>query len=525
MKRSLLIFITAFSISALSYGQGEMDAHRNSKTELSGSARGLGMAGAFGALGGDITGVTANPAGIAVYRSSELLTTMNFSSANIKTNWKGTGESDSKFKFNVDNIAYMGYFPLGDDVVSGVNFGFAYNKLKDFDRNYKSHGFGMKTSLSDFIATDATLGGYSVDGLKYLKDSYDPYRKSNAPWIDVLGFNGKLIQEENGKYVSYLLDNETIDHEMDVTERGHIETYDFTAGTSFSEKLYLGITFSLTDLHYSISSRYSEFYGTTTDGFDLTNGMTEDGAGYQVSVGAIFKPIDELRIGLAYHSPTWYDMDRSFWGKTHAVYEADKIDEEFSAPRNDPYAVTDYRLQTPQRLTAGIAGIIASRAILSLDYELTDYTAMDMAESDGYSDVFDKQENSYINQDFRKASTVKIGAEFRVTPQFSVRAGYAWMQNPYTTSVREGNVGVMLPYTGTIPHYTIEGDVDYITCGLGYRFTRSFYIDAAFVYRTQTDDLYYFPKYLEKGQLLVDSTPAKFENKMYKGVLTLGYKF
>ncbi len=522
MKRKLLIFVTALSMSVLSYGQGEIDAFRNSKTELSGSARGMGMAGAFGALGGDITGVAANPAGIGVYRSSEVMTTMNFSSNNVKTDWKGSILSDSKFKFNFDNIAYMGYFPLGSETVSSINFGFAYNRLKNFDRDYNSYGKGMKTSLSQFIARDASL--YSESDLE-VRPGYDPYR-GEAPWMDVLGYQGYLIQPVTGGFDSYLFPGETIDPELQVSERGSIETYDFTAGTNFSDKLYLGVTFSLTDMHYSLSSLYREFYGTVgNDGFDLRNNLTEDGAGYQVSVGAIFKPIDALRIGLAYHSPTWYDMSRSFYAGTETYYEADKIDVDANAPSEGPYAVYDYRLQSPQRWTASIAGIIGTKAIISLDYELTDYTAMDMAEADGSSLDFDKYDNYYIDQDFRKASTVKVGGEYRVTPQFSIRAGYAWVQNPYTTEMREGNQGVMMAFNSTIPHYTIDGDASYITCGLGYKFTKSFYIDAAFVYRSQTDDLYYFPKYFSDGQLLVNSTPAKFENKTYKGLVTLGYKF
>lgn len=526
MKRILLIFVVVFFASVMVYGQGEMDAHRSSKTDLYGSARGLGMAGAFGALGGDITGVAINPAGVGVYRSSEVLTTLNFSSANIKTDFGGSTASDSRFKFNFDNIAYIGYFPMGDETVSSINFGFAYNRLKNFDRNYSSYGKGMRSSLAKWIAKDATMSGHTIDELQ-ARQGFDPYRDSGAPWIDILGFNGNLIKPVSGGYDTYLFDNETVDPELNISERGSVETYDFTLGTNFSEKLYLGVTFSLTDMHYSISSRYSEFFGNTTDGFDLTNSLTEDGSGYGVSLGAIFRPVDALRIGLSYHSPTWYNMSRSFWGDIYSeITFDDKIEKtEASAPDKDPYGVFDYKLQTPHRWTASIAGIIGANAIVSLDYELTDYTAMDMQDSNGSSAYYDNNENLYINEDFRKASTVRIGAEYRVTPQFSIRAGYAWMQNPYVKQVKDGNVGIMISSTGTIPHYTIEGDVNYITCGLGYRFTKNFYMDAAFVYRTQTDDLYYFPKYFSDAQLLVDSTPAKFENKMYKGVLTLGYKF
>jgi long-subunit fatty acid transport protein len=98
------------------------------------------------------------------------------------------------------------------------------------------------------------------------------------------------------------------------------------------------------------------------------------------------------------------------------------------------------------------------------------------------------------------------------------------VQNPYEQNFKAGEKEVMI--IGTVPHYTIEGDINYFTAGIGYRFTPQFYIDAAFVYRTQTDDLYAFPSIWDKnGNYIVESTPAKLTNNTYKGLVTVGYKF
>ena len=56
--------------------QGEMDAYKFSQYDISGTARYMSMGGAFGALGGDISSMRTNPAGLGIYRSSEVLTTM-----------------------------------------------------------------------------------------------------------------------------------------------------------------------------------------------------------------------------------------------------------------------------------------------------------------------------------------------------------------------------------------------------------------------------------------------------------------
>ncbi len=526
MKKILILSAIAICSSSFSYGQGEIDAIRFSKNDLTGTARGIAMGGAFGALGGDITGISINPAGLGIYRSSEIVGTMNFSSTNIKTNWNGTSNSESKFKFNFDNLSYVGYFPTGNESMPCFNFSFAYNRLKNFDRNFTASGRGMATSLTDYLANISN--GIPVADLSFPKLGQaggNPYF-SGAPWMSVLAYQGHLINARPDGLTYYppeeLLEGDKVDPRLNVSERGAIDTYDFSLGTNVQEKLYLGLTFSFTDLSYSLSSVYSEnFPHGATNGFDLYNDLTSEGSGYQLSVGAIYRPTDALRIGVSYHSPTWYSMTDRFIGEVN--YD-DATGTGYTALTPDD-GIQEYKFRSPYHWTFSLASIIGSRAILSLDYEITDYRGMNLKDQNGYEFPDPDNPNVFISQDFKTASTVRAGIEYRVTPQLSARAGYAWMQNPYEKNFREGKIQVMT--SGTIPHYTLEGDASHFTCGLGYRITQNFYVDAAFVYRTQSDDIYYYSKFIntDTGQMIVDSTPAKSTNNMYKGVLTLGYKF
>ena len=116
-------------------------SYRYSQTELNGTARYLGMGGAFGALGGDISSMSSNPAGLGIYRSSEIVTTLSLSSIKAKSDWGGSKVDANKTKFNFDNIAYVGYFPTGNDEgLIGWNVGFSYNRVKNFNRNYRLRG-------------------------------------------------------------------------------------------------------------------------------------------------------------------------------------------------------------------------------------------------------------------------------------------------------------------------------------------------------------------------------------------------
>ena len=75
MKRIGIIMSVLALCGGTAFSQSQLDAFKYSQTELNGTARYLGMGGAFGALGGDISAMNTNPAGLAIYKSSEVVTT------------------------------------------------------------------------------------------------------------------------------------------------------------------------------------------------------------------------------------------------------------------------------------------------------------------------------------------------------------------------------------------------------------------------------------------------------------------
>ena len=89
MKRIFTLASLVLTLSASGFAQGEMDAFNLSYNDLTGTARGVAMGGAFGALGGYATGVAINPAGIGVYSSSEIVTTLNFTNRKAETSFLG----------------------------------------------------------------------------------------------------------------------------------------------------------------------------------------------------------------------------------------------------------------------------------------------------------------------------------------------------------------------------------------------------------------------------------------------------
>lgn len=530
MKKITYILFSFFMLTVPLFSQSEIDALRFSREDLYGTARAMSMGGAFGALGGDLTGVSINPAGIAVYRSSEVAGTMNWMKegsvvGDIKSN---------KTSFNLDNIGFVGYFPLRNDVMPLINFGFTYNRLKSFDKNVLGVGDSQGT-LVDYIYNDyqANLSSGNIkspDDLVSIKDKYDPFL--SQPWLPVLGRNAFLLHPDQSGTNLVPLDTrgDIPVGQIETYERGYIDNYDFTVGTTLNNVLNLGVSLSVKNVYYSLVSHYLEdFYDgdVHSGGYTLNNEMTVKGAGVGAKIGAIYRPVNSLRIGLAWHTPTWYALSETYGAEMEEdikYYLPSHVDYEEGGFGSAVFQ-NDYDLKTPGKIVASVATVLGSSFIASLDYELVDYSKMklrlpsnsldDPTWYDGHNDI--------ISQDHKLASTVKVGMEYRFTPQFSGRLGYAWMQNPYHADLVEfGNAVV----AGSSTIHRIEGDTHYYTGGLGYRFNRNFYLDMAIVYKTQKDDLYPFPNfYSSNGTLEVDAAPFSLKNNSVRGLLTLGYRF
>jgi long-subunit fatty acid transport protein len=357
-------------------------------------------------------------------------------------------------------------------------------------------------------------------------------------WLTVLGYNSFLVNETStGRYSTAIPENIAVSNDLFVEEKGAIDSYDFSIGTSISDVVNIGATVSMTDINYRLYSQYTEYMldgsGDIADNrrFDLYNWDRTDGAGWQVKAGIIVKPVEELRIGLSYHSPTWYnmtdhfaaDLSHNLSGVQGANLDANYARGEVLSYNGEEDAVYDYKFRTPDKWTVSLAAIIASKAIVSADYELTNYKN-NMRLHDRNGKNLSPDPNEYIKTDFRMSSALRVGIEYRFTSKFLGRVGYSWVQSPFTTDIKtNGNEVTTDPRSVT--QYAFDGDTHYITYGLGYQFIpqrrsddRSvsyFYTDIAFVMKSQKDDLYAF----------TGADKATLKTNAFQGLLTVGYKF
>lgn len=539
MKRILLSSAIAMSAMTL-FAQGAMDAYQFNQPDMKGTARFMSMGGAFGALGGDMTTISQNPGGIGVYRNSEIGFTVNFDIQNSTTESQIKKTNDNQFKFLLNNVGYIGSIRLNNSVMPFFNWGFTYNKAASFNRRY-SGGMNMKNSMSNYMAGIANSNNLTVGDVS-TTDHYDPYNPNDggfiSPWIAILGYDSYLInpQGRNGKtnWSGLWGDKTTGVGNFGVVESGGIDEYNISFGGNILDFLYWGMDFGITSLRFDQQVLWNEKLedaqianndGTivTTDAnWAMTNNYFVRGNGFNYKLGFIVKPIQELRLGFAFHTPTWYAMEEEYKAFTIYDYPDTDIRPGGAETNNGYYGYNDYKFSTPWRLIVSAAGVIGSKFIISADYEWTSYQGMNFSAYKEWG-VFNNAfyyENKDIDDYYQSTNTFRIGAEYRVLPQVSLRAGYANVSSPIKQEVRDNEYTI---YTaGTNPSYSMDNSINYVTCGLGFKY-KKFYCDLAYVYKHRSSDWHAFTPDPYSPEL--PSPQSKLTSDDHQIAVSMGIKF
>ena len=164
MKKFIILLSITFAVPFLLRAQDLSDALRYSSFQVQGTARAGGMGNAFGALGGDFTSVSINPAGLGLYRTSEFVLTPAFSQTQVETTYGGNLMTESKYNFSFNNLSYVAALTPYNQSETGlvsINIGIGYNRLKDFNTSILGGSNNMNGSFLDYIASSANADNWS----------------------------------------------------------------------------------------------------------------------------------------------------------------------------------------------------------------------------------------------------------------------------------------------------------------------------------------------------------------------------
>ncbi len=474
------------------------DALRFSNYQLEGTARAGAMGNAFGALGGDYTSVSINPAGLGLYRAGELVFTPAFGQSETESTYRGNMMTDSKYNFSFTNISYVSSLQTGANSETGMvnlNVGIGYNRLKDFNSTSLAGANNLNGSFLDYIADNATMNIWSdfYEQLAWDTDLLLYDEENNVYWHDL---------EESGYGQS---------QRKSISRQGSVDEYSLALGMNFNHKLYIGASVGVVDVYYKESSELLEW--DSNNNIPYFNDMQFDsylrttGTGYNGKIGIIFKPINEIRLGASVHTPTFYNLNDVFETTMYSSVTYDEGDTE-NYEALSPYSEYNYDLESPLRATLSGAFVIAKKGLLSVDYEFVNYGSASLRRGgDGYNFV---DENEEITEAYRSVGNLRVGGELLATQNISLRAGFELYPSAYNANA----FGESQP--------NADANMKVYSTGLGYR-NGGFFFDVAYrLTNMETNDLPY-PEpptdYYNMPEM------ANYKTVNNKVLFTLGFKF
>jgi len=491
MKPFILLALGVACTALDATAQNEVDALRYSQITFGGTARYNAMGGAFGALGADFSTLSSNPAGIGLYRKSELSFTPSIYNGSTSSTYNGMTESGSKSNLNIGNGGIVLTNNKHKSPEEGgwqtVSFGFGYNRLADFDNSSSVQGYNYTSSLTNVFVHNAA-GANPGDLINYTAGPGVDLNTCNA-------YNAFLIDNPGGgtNYVSYLPTGGVLQQRSAQTNGGMGETV-LTLGGNYDNKLYLGMTVGFDYIDYSSQSSYYETALRDSAGgihaFQMNQNLHTTGSGTNVKFGLIYRVNDWIRVGAALHSPTYFSMHDQYSSSINLTFR----DTARSAGSSSNY---DYHITTPARAIGSLAFIIAKKGLIGIDYEYVDYTTASLSSSD--PGVFTAA-NAAIQNKYTATGNIRIGAEYRVVDGISLRAGYAYYGNPYQSSAN------------------IDASRQSYSCGIGFR-EKNHFLDLAYVYTMYNVNSYLY------DPTIAAVNPISNALSNYSLMMTFGVKF
>jgi hypothetical protein len=478
MKKTIVILITSaiiFPAAAQYVEQGLMF----SQTFPSMTARSLGMGGAFSSLGGDLSSAYLNPAGLGLYRKSEITLSPGIGFINTNTEYQNEHGDDFRTSFLFGNAGFVtAHNTKKNKGLVGTSFALAYNRVNDFYRSVYMQGVNPNNSLADYFMDQAD--GIHPDDLLY--EGYYGER---------LAFDAYVIDTMRGSPTTY-----STPVPLPVTQERTIETaggmgeWSFGFALNISHIFYFGMGLGIHYLNYNktlVHSEYDDANLSEFNAFSYSEVTDQDGFAANFKCGFIVRPFPILRISGALHTPLYFHVNEDY-----AYYMSSSFDG--FKPYVEPiYGEFEYKLVTPLRVLGGLSVQIGKMGLVSADVEYIDHS--NIRYRNEYEDYDITYLNDYIEEDYKPVLNMKAGGEVRFGP-LSLRAGGGY-------------------YPSASSAYKMFEKADYteFTGGVGYR-GKIFYIDVGFsaLLHEEKYTLYY-------------NNIADLQTNRYRLITTYGIRF
>jgi hypothetical protein len=417
MKRTGLILVLTAMHSWL-FSQNADDAIRYSWTPMGGTALSMSMGGATGAIGGDFTSASINPAGLGLYRQSEWGISAGLAVASVKSNYLESGDDDRKVNFNIPNIHLVAYSPNANRLKTqgwlSTTFSVGYNKQANLCEIIRFSGNNVQNSMVNAFIEEAgdspsgSLNPFGAD-LAYQAFLIDPQTDSS-------GYTSLYGPLNGGVFQTGLIER-----------RGRIGETSFSFAGNYSNRFYVGAGLAIRRIVMESNYSYTEENASDSlpgfNSFTYSVDRTDRGTSVAFRAGIIARVIDNIRLGASVVLPLDYRINTT---STHRIendltvgYYEHTVDNEYN-----------FRLRQGARFTGSVVGVYGKRALLSLDFDLINYTAIRMLDE---AQSFEG-ENDAIREGLRTVGNIRVGGELRFNELYA-RGGLQINGSPYREDI------------------------------------------------------------------------------------------
>jgi hypothetical protein len=492
MRKYIILAIAGLSCSTLANSQNVNDLVRESQIYYSGTAKSTALGGAMGALGGDMSAISINPAISSTYLQSEFSLSPDISIATTKSQFTGISQNEYSTKLGLGSIGINGIMPTGNNSgLISISMFLTYNRLNNFNQDYSFTG-ESSSSLIKSYADNLNNPDNPFTAPQYL-----------ASYYEGLAYDSYLLNvDQNNMYYTNV--PAITRHTQTAEIKGNSGEWSFGGGANISHILYLGGSLNWVNSSYEYNMVQAEYDSRglgILNNFALNQYNKSTGNGFNYKLGAIVRPLDFIRLGFSMHSPTYFKFNTEYNNWIKASYDQSVNGATYyeAFPVEGRNAEFTYKQHTPWRYTGSAALILGKKGFVSFDYERVDYTSMSAKSTD---DIFFASDMSKdISTQLKAVNNYRIGVEYKIVEGIALRGGYALYGSPYSSN-----------------DINKDSKSQIVSGGIGY-FNNGFFFDIAYSARLNESKFY---QYYDPSNTLTPATNKLNDGKL---VVTMGWRF
>ena len=435
------------------------DALRYGVQNLNGTARFRAMGGAFGAIGGDMSAMNINPAGSAIFNYNQATISLSSFNKSNNANYFGTSSKTTENSLDINQLGAVFVFndKAGKSGWKKFVLGLNYENANNFDDFIVSEGVNPYNSMDSYFLRFANARPGNIEGAYY----------GDVDFIDqqaLLGFDSYILDYNSAgdNYYSNVPTGGNYYHKNTIEAKGYNGKFTANFSGAYEDKLYLGMNmnFHFTDYvrNSSLYERNSNPISNTPNNYGITaarfnNEVYTYGSGFSLNLGAIYKATDNVRVGLAYETPTWYRLNDELTQSisTSSTNGTDNFDDYYNPNVVNIYPT--YKIQTPSKLTASGTVLFGKKGLLSVDFISKNYAKTQFKPN---NEIIFSSLNTQIKNELQDNYELRIGGEYKIK-QWSVRGGYRYEQSPYKVDLAFGD---LFSYSGGLGYNFGESKLD-----------------------------------------------------------------